>query len=100
VTYTAAIEQAASWLRDHGDTEIPAGGGRQRVDAAIAMVADEQEAELLEPLYALRSSTAHGGKLHGIEPVTGAFFALRYVPSDGVNRTHPFLQLIMRALQI
>lgn len=92
VAYTAAIERAAFWLAAHGDERIPAGSGRRRVDAAIALVADEDEAELLKPLYAARSRTAHGGRLHGIETVTGAFFSLKYIPGDIARGIRPVLQ--------
>ena len=56
------------------------------------MVANDEEAEFLKPLYMIRSGAARGGRLHGIETVTGAFFTLRYVPRDSARGTRPVLQ--------
>lgn len=92
VAYTAAIEQMASWLAAHGEREIPEGSMRRRVDAAIGLVANDEDVELLRPLYAVRSGTAHGGRLYGIETAVGAFYNLRYIPGDAVRGTRPVLQ--------
>jgi hypothetical protein len=92
VAYTATIERAAAWLANRGDIPAPAGSLSRCVGTAIALVASDEEAKILGPLYKIRSGTAHGGRLHGTEIATGTFFTLRYEPGDAGSGKRPVLQ--------
>jgi hypothetical protein len=54
VAHIASIEQTAKWL-ESGGRLAKSKGARQRVDAAIALVASDEERMILSPVYRIRS---------------------------------------------
>ncbi len=91
VAYIASIEQTARWLESGGHL-AKSKGARQRVDAAIALVASDGERMVLSPVYRIRSGTAHGAALHSTETVLGAYFSLNYMPGDPAAGSRPTLE--------
>jgi len=84
VAFVASIEAAAS----SPELSVPPGGTEQRFWTAMAVVADEKDIDFFRSrrVYGrLRSATAHGGILHGIEKQFGAPLFLPITPDDPVQ---------------
>ena len=105
VAYTAAVEATAgsTWGRRAAPPTEPVRCNScgfvqrkttRRFRALIEYVADVEQQRLLKGWYGFRSSTAHGGRHHGVESAFGAIFDL------GPTMTMPNVDTMVGDLEV